>query len=44
MISGSLIINKAKLNKGDGAAIEKENELQIEIQPQTEFLLFDLKA
>ncbi len=42
LISGSLVLNKTKLNKGDGAAIENETQLQFEIQPNTEFLLFDL--
>lgn len=42
IISGSLVLNKTKLNKGDGAAIENETQLQFEIQPNTEFLLFDL--
>jgi len=42
LISGSLVLNKIKLNKGDGAAIENETQLQFEIQPNTEFLLFDL--
>ncbi len=42
IISGSLVLNNTKLNKGDGAAIENEPQLQFEIQPNTEFLLFDL--
>lgn len=42
IISGSLVLNKTKLKKGDGAAIENETQLQFEIQPNTEFLLFDL--
>ena len=44
LVSGSLVLNSTTLNKGDGASIENEPQLQFEIKPNTEFLLFDLKS
>lgn len=43
MVSGSISLNEYRLEKGDGAAIEKEDSLQIKgVSPESEFLLFDL--
>lgn len=44
MISGSLTLNNHQIDKGDGAAIEKETALQFEVKENAEFLLFDLQA
>lgn len=40
---GSLALNDQNLKAGDGAAIEKESAVQINISSESEFLLFDLK-
>lgn len=40
---GSIRVNGVTLQKGDGAAIEKEEKLQVEAESSAHVLLFDLK-
>ncbi|MCE3010943.1 MAG: pirin family protein [Proteobacteria bacterium] len=42
MVEGSIKVNGTVLQKSDGAAISKEEVLNIEAAPTSEFLLFDL--
>lgn len=42
IISGSVEVNKSKLEKGDGAAIQNEENLELKISAESEFLIFDL--
>ena len=42
MISGKLEVNGNKLEEGDAAAIENENEIELKTKTSAEFLLFDL--
>ncbi len=44
LIRGTLTLNGNKLETGDGAAIEQEQQLEIAAQDESEFLLFDLAA
>ncbi len=39
---GSLVVNGTELQQGDGAAIAKEDAIEIAARDQAEFLLFDL--
>ncbi|MBM5782699.1 MAG: pirin family protein [Pelagibacterales bacterium] len=42
MVDGKISLNGKILNKGDAAAIEKEEILNLKIEEKSEFLLFDL--
>ena len=44
LIRGAVTLNGNKLEAGDGAAIEQEQQLEITAQDESEFLLFDLTA
>lgn len=43
LISGSILVNGQALEKGDAAAIENENSLEIFAKENCEFLLFNLR-
>ena len=42
MITGSAAVNGQPLHSGDGAAVEKETEIEFQSENSAEFLLFDL--
>jgi len=42
LISGNIDVNGNKLEKGDGCAIQNEENLDLKISAKSEFLLFDL--
>lgn len=42
LVSGELIVNGEQLRRGDGLAIEQEDEIRIEALDASEFLLFDM--
>jgi quercetin 2,3-dioxygenase len=44
VIRGTVTLNGNKLETGDGAALEQEQQLEITAQGESEFLLFDLAA
>jgi len=43
MIKGQIDVNTVKLQPGDGVSIENESKIQVRVDKETEFLMFDLK-
>ncbi len=43
MIEGAISVNGVSLSAGDGAAIEEETLLTLQLKPKAKFLLFDLE-